>query len=108
MQFLGKRKWTIAALSLMFFGLPGAAAETKLLRYPDIHKNKIVFCHGGDLYVSSVTGKNVKRLTDFPGEELLPKFSPDGEQIAFTAEFAGSKDVYIMPARGGNATRLTY
>ena len=87
----------IAALIIIFFGLPNAAAETKLLRYPDIYKNKIVFCYAGDLYTASVTGKNVKRLTDFPGEELLPKFSPDGEQIAFTAEFAGNKDVYVMP-----------
>ena len=108
MRFIGKQKWTIAALIFMFFGLPGAAAETKLLRYPDIHKNRIVFCYGGDVYTSSITGKNVKRLTDFPGEELLPKFSPDGEQIAFTAEFEGNKDVYVMPAQGGKATRLPY
>ena len=103
-----KRKWLIAALIFTFFGLPGAATETKLLRYPDIYKNKIVFCYGGDVYTSSLSGKNVKRLTDFPGEELLPKFSPDGEQIAFTAEFEGNKDVYVMPAQGGKATRLTY
>ena len=101
MQSVEKAKWLVAALFLMLVALPSAAAETKLLRYPDIHKNKIVFCYGGDLYISSVTGENVKRLTDFPGEELLPKFSPDGEQIAFTAEFEGNKDVYVMPAQGG-------
>ena len=60
------------------------------------------------MYTASVTGKNVKRLTDFPGEELLPKFSPDGEQIAFTAEFDGTKDVYVMSVHGGKAKRLTF
>jgi tricorn protease len=108
MQFAEKRKCFAAALIVLCFGLPNAAAETKLLRYPDIFKNKIVFCYGGDLYIASVNGKNVKRLTDFPGEELLPKFSPDGKQIAFTAEFAGNKDVYVMPALGGKPTRLTF
>jgi len=108
MQFVEKRKWFVAALAVLCFGLPDVAAETKLLRYPDIYKNKIVFCYGGDLYTSSVTVKNVKRLTDFPGEELLPKFSPDGKQIAFTAEFAGNKDVYVMSALGGKAKRLTF
>ncbi|MGZ5422993.1 MAG: S41 family peptidase [Candidatus Aminicenantales bacterium] len=78
------------------------------MRYPDIYNSRIVFSYGGDLYVSPVTGKNVKRLTDFPGEELLAKFSPDGEQIAFTAEFEGNKDIYVMPAQGGKAKRLTY
>ncbi len=108
MQFIGNRKWFIVALIVLFFNLPNAAAETKLLRYPDIHGNKIVFCYSGDLYVASATGKNVKRLTSFPGEEVLPKFSPDGTQIAFTAEFAGSKDIYVMPAQGGAAKRLTF
>ena len=108
MQFGEKRKWLVAALTIIFFGLPNEAAETKLLRYPDIYKNKIVFCYAGDLYTASVTGKNVKRLTDFPGEELWPKFSPDGEQIAFTAEFDGNKDVYVMPVLGGKAKRLTF
>ncbi|MGZ5478018.1 MAG: DPP IV N-terminal domain-containing protein, partial [Candidatus Aminicenantales bacterium] len=108
MQLVEKGKWLVAALSLMLVALPSAAAETKLLRYPDIYNSRIVFSYGGDLYVSPVTGKNVKRLTDFPGEELLAKFSPDGEQIAFTAEFEGNKDIYVMPAQGGKAKRLTY
>ena len=108
MQLVKQRRWVLAVLIIVVFGMPGAAAETKLLRYPDIHKDKIVFCYGGDLYTASATGKNVKRLTDFPGEELLPKFSPDGELIVFTAEFAGDKDVYVMPVHGGKPQRLTF
>jgi tricorn protease len=108
MHFGEVRKALMAALVIAFAVLPGAAAETRLLRYPDIHKDKIVFCYGGDIYTAFVTGENVKRLTSFPGEELLPKFSPDGERIAFTAEFEGGKDVYVMSAHGGKPTRLTY
>jgi len=84
------------------------ANETRLLRYPDVSRNKIAFCYGGDLYISSVDGKNVRQLTSFPGEEMLPKFSPDGKQIAFTAEFDGNKEVYTMPVSGGKPKRLTF
>ena len=94
----------------LFVSLPmaGFAEETRLLRYPDIHENSIVFCYGGDLYIAASDGTRVKQLTSFPGEELLPKFSPDGQQIAFTAEFEGNKDVYVMSVHGGKPKRLTY
>ena len=108
MKSLGNRQWLIATFLLVFLRMESPASETRMLRYPDIHKNQIVFCYGGDLYLSSVTGQNVKQLTSFPGEELLPKFSPDGERIAFTAEFEGNKDVYVMSAHGGKPKRLTY
>ena len=98
--------WLIGLLALL--PMAGFPAETRLLRYPDIQGNSIAFCYGGDLYVASATGRNVKRLTAFPGEELLPKFSPDGKRIAFTAEFEGNKDVYVMPAEGGPVQLLTY
>ncbi|HNY01775.1 MAG TPA: PDZ domain-containing protein [Bacteroidales bacterium] len=87
---------------------PLATGDTRLLRYPDIFKNKIVFCYGGDLYLSSVSGSKVMHLTSFPGEEQFPKFSPDGEQIAFTAEFEGNKDVYLISVHGGKTRRLTF
>ena len=83
-------------------GFGDAAAETRLLRYPDIQGDMLAFCYGGDKYTASTSGGNVKQITDFPGEELSPKFSPDGRQIAFTAEFEGNKDVYVMPVRAGS------
>ena len=94
----------------LFVSLPmaGFAEETRLLRYPDIHEHTIVFCYGGDLYTASSDGTRVKQLTSFPGEEMLPKFSPDGQQIAFTAEFEGNKDVYVMSVHGGKPKRLTF
>lgn len=93
---------------LAIWPLAGLSQETRLLRYPDIHRNAIVFCYGGDLYLASDEGKNVRQLTSFPGEEMLPKFSPDGRWIAFTAEFDGNKDVYVMSVRGGKPKHLTY
>ncbi len=98
----------MGVLIFTFAGLAGAAAETRLLRYPDIQKGQIAFCYGGDIYTASVNGQNVRRLTSFPGEELLPKFSPDGQQIVFTAEFEGNKEIYVMSVRGGKPKRLTF
>jgi tricorn protease len=99
----------VLAVGFLVFGPQTALSrETRLLRYPDIHGDKIVFCYGGDLYISSMAGGGVRRLTSLPGEELLPKFSPDGRQIAFTAEFEGNKDVYVMPVSGGAPRRLTF
>ncbi len=84
------------------------ANETKMLRYPDISRDKIVFCYGGDIYIGNLDGRKVKQITSFIGEEMFPKFSPDGRHIAFTAEFDGNREVYVMPVEGGKLKRLTF
>ncbi len=81
---------------------------TKLLRYPDVFENQVVFCYAGDLWKSDFDGQNVVRLTAHPGQELFPKFSPDGKQIAFTGQYDGDDQVYVIPAEGGEPKRLTY
>ncbi len=101
-------KWIIAVFIIVLFSVASIAKETKILRYPDIYKDKIVFCYGGNLYLASSDGRNVMQLTSFSGEEMLPKFSPDGEQIAFTAEFEGNKEIYVIPVNGGKPKRLTF
>jgi len=99
----------VLAVGLLVLGPQAVSSrETRLLRYPDIHGDKIVFCHGGDLHIASIDGGSARRLTSLPGEELLPKFSPDGRWIAFTAEFEGNKDVFVMPVFGGTPRRLTF
>lgn len=108
MNIMKRKKWLVAVLLIIIMGVRNYATETKMLRYPDIHKNKIVFCYGGNIYISTIEGKDVKQLTSFPGEEMLPKFSPDGKQIAFTAEFDGNKEIYVMPVTGGKPRRLTF
>jgi len=84
------------------------AAGTKLLRFPDIWHDRIVFSYAGDLWTSSAAGGTAVRLTSHPGLELFGKFSPDGEQIAFTAQYAGDEQVYVMPSGGGAPRQLTF
>jgi tricorn protease len=82
--------------------------DMRLLRQPDIHSDRIVFVHGGNLWIVPATGGEARRLTSAAGYESLPKFSPDGTQIAFSGEYDGNNDVYVMPATGGEPVRLTF
>ncbi|MFC4728052.1 S41 family peptidase [Coralloluteibacterium thermophilus] len=85
-----------------------ADSPSKLLRFPDIHGERIAFVHAGDIYVVNAAGGTAQRLTSHPGQELYPKFSPDGSQIAFSAEYNGTRQVYVMPAAGGPPRQLTW
>ena len=99
------------SLTLAFATLVGpsvAEAQTKLLRFPDISGDRVVFCHAGDLWTASATGGTATRLTSHPGEELFPKFSPDGQWIAFTGQYDGDEQVYVVRATGGVPEQLTY
>ncbi|MBC7900278.1 MAG: PD40 domain-containing protein, partial [Saprospiraceae bacterium] len=86
----------------------GAFAQTKLLRFPDIHGDKVVFTFGGDLWVSSSAGGAASRLTAHPGVETYAKFSADGKWIAFTGQYDGDEQVYVIPAGGGEPKQLTF
>jgi tricorn protease len=85
-----------------------ADAQTKLLRFPDIHGDKVVFTYAGDLWTASTSGGTASRLTAHPGLELFAKFSPDGKQIAFTGQYDGDEQVYVIPSSGGEPKQLTY
>jgi tricorn protease len=84
------------------------SGPTRLLRYADISKDRVVFSYAGDLWTASREGGAARRLTASPGDKLDPKFSPDGKFIAFTASYDGNPDVYLIPAEGGEPKRLTY
>jgi tricorn protease len=81
---------------------------TKLLRFADISKDRVVFAYAGDLWIASREGGTARRLTSHVGDELFPKFSPDGKWIAFTGEYDGNPDVYVISAEGGEPKRLTF
>jgi tricorn protease len=83
-------------------------AQTKLLRFPDIHGEQVVFSYGGDLWLAPASGGSATRLTAHPGKELFAKFSPDGRWIAFTGQYDGDEQVYVMPATGGVPKQLTF
>ena len=88
------------ALLLLCLALAFASrsnAQTKVLRFPDIHEDKVVFTYGGDLWIASTAGGMATRLTAHPGLELFAKFSPDGNWIAFTGQYDGDEQVYIIP-----------
>jgi tricorn protease len=81
---------------------------TRLLRHPDIHGDRIAFSYGGDLWIADARGGDARRLTSDPGLELFPKFSPDGRWIAFTGEYSGTKQVFVISADGGLPKQLTF
>ena len=85
-----------------------SAAPTRLLRFPDIHMGKVAFVYAGDIYIAGVSGGTARRLTSDEGMEIFPKFSPDGSQIAFSAEYNGTRQVYVMPSTGGTPKQLTW
>ncbi len=82
--------------------------NTKLLRYPDVHRYNVVFVYGGDLWSVKTQGGTATRLTAHPGLELFPKYSPDGKWIAFTGQYDGDEQVYVIPAEGGTPKQLTF
>jgi tricorn protease len=84
-------------------------AEAKMLRHPTYSKGKIAFTYLGDLWTANEDGKNAERLTDNKARDMLPRFSPDGNWIAFSSNRAGNYDVYVIPAAGGGKPRqLTF
>jgi tricorn protease len=85
-----------------------ASAQTRLLRFPDVHGDRVVFTYAGDLWMASTDGGAAWRLTSHPGVELFARFSPDGGSIAFTGQYDGDEQVYVMPAAGGVPRQLTY
>jgi tricorn protease len=85
-----------------------ALAQTKLLRFPDIHGDRVAFTYGGDLWTAPAVGGTALRLTAHPGLELFAKFSPDGQWIAFTGQYDGDEQVYVIPATGGVPRQLTF
>ena len=78
------------------------------MRFPDVHGNAVVFVYGEDIWSVATEGGVATRLTIHDGEERFPKFSPDGTMIAFTGEYDGNADVYVMNAYGGEIKRITY
>ncbi|MDZ7295227.1 MAG: PDZ domain-containing protein [candidate division KSB1 bacterium] len=88
------------------FGLY-AQEEARLLRFPAIYGDQIVFTYAGDLYTVPASGGVARKLTSHEGYEMFPRFSPDGTWIAFTGQYDGNTEVYLMPAQGGVPRRLT-
>ncbi|MDX2445385.1 MAG: hypothetical protein QNK30_16435, partial [Bacteroidales bacterium] len=78
------------------------------MRQPTVSKTDIVFVYANDLWKADRNGGDAMRLTTNEGYESLPHFSPDEQWIAFSAQYEGNTDVYVIPATGGSPKRLSY
>lgn len=82
--------------------------NARLLRFPATNSSEVVFSYAGDLWTVPIQGGEARRLTSYIGYEMLARYSPDGKTIAFTGEYDGNREVYSIPAGGGEPVRLTY
>lgn len=85
-----------------------ATEDARMLRFPNINRNLIVFVYAGDIWTVDSNGGEARRLTSHPGLELFPKISPDGKWIAFSGEYSGSRQIFVIPSNGGEPRQLTW
>src|SRR2546423_14715529 len=107
------RSFILAVLLLAYAAsAPAQAArageQARLLRFPDIHGDMIAFVYAGDIWTVPAAGGTARRLTSHPGLELFPKFSPDGRWLAFSGEYDGTRQIFVISVDGGAPRQLTY
>ena len=85
-----------------------AQIDARMFRQPDVSATQIAFVYAGDIWVVPKRGGVAGRLSSPRGEELFPRFSPDGTKIAFSANYDGNLDVYVVPSQGGDPVRVTH
>ncbi len=103
------RLLTAVAFAALSSALAHAQTEHPAFSFrPDIHGSKVLFTSEGDLWLGNIKTDTAQRITSAPGTETAAHFSPNGKYIAFTADYDGHYDVYIMDADGGTPRRLTY
>lgn len=100
--------WSLILFVFLCSVFSYASQEARVLRFPAIHGDQVVFSYAGDLYTVPSTGGMARKLTNDEGFELFARFSPDGKSIAFTGEYDGNREVYLIPSQGGIPKRLTY
>lgn len=93
---------------VMMISYVGFSQGTQLLRQPTLSETHVVFVYANDLWKAPLNGGDAVRLTSDEGYESSPHFSKDGKMIAFTAQYDGNVDVYVIPAEGGEPRRMTY
>ena len=79
-----------------------------MMREPAVSATQIAFVYAGDIWVVDKAGGVALRLSSPKGEESFPCFSPDGKLLAFTGDYDGNEDIFVMPRTGGLPQRLTH
>ncbi len=107
-----RRVVTLSALAMLSFvagiNIRATSTDTRLLAQPAVSATHVAFVYAGDLWSATIAGAEVHRLTTSEGEISSPAFSPDGRMIAFSADYDGNTDVYVVPVDGGAPRRLTW
>ncbi len=106
-----RNTFSLALIAITFFIQSISAQntqDTRLLHSPAISEQHIAFVYAEDLWIANLDGSNPKRLTIDEGIESNPVFSPDGTHLAFSAQYDGNTDVFVIPASGGIPKRLTW
>ena len=83
-------------------------AQAALPRFPQPYGDRIVFAADGNVWSVPKTGGTAERLTSAPGQDMMPRVSPDGRWIAYTEASKAGTDIWVIPANGGAARRLTF
>lgn len=101
-----------ASFYFLFWGLlcsmqMQAQMSAKLIQHPDVSKTHVVFTYGNDLWIVPKTGGQASRLSSPVGRETNARFSPDGNTVAFEANYDGNQDLYTLDIRGGVPKRVT-
>jgi tricorn protease len=99
---------TVLAPPLLTPRVAANGTQTRLLRSPTVSATRIAFAYANNIWTVDRAGGSARRLTSFQGETSNPHFSPDGSWIAFSGEYAGNVDAYVVPAEGGEPKRLTW
>ncbi len=102
------KKLIFVIIFISIISLGFSSDEARLMRFPDISGDLVSFVYAGDIWTVPSNGGVAKHLTSHEGMELFPKISPDGKWIAFSAEYSGSRQIYVMPSEGGTPKQLTY
>jgi len=103
-----KRILTVLAALLPLLAFAADRQEARLLRFPAVGGDNIVFSYAGDLYRVGIGGGDAQKLTSHVGYEVFPRISPDGKTVAFTGQYDGNTEVYTIPVTGGEPRRITY
>lgn len=103
------KKILLSLISLILFSGLMAENDVRLLRFPAIYGNQVVFTYAGDLYTVTSDGGTARKLTSYAeGYEMFARFSHDGKTIAFTGQYDGNTEVFTIPSTGGVPERITY
>jgi tricorn protease len=105
----GPRSFLLSTLlATVVLGTPALAAQTLMLRSPDVSADHVVFAYAQNIWIAPRAGGAARQLTTFQGHASGPRFSPYGQWVAFSGEYAGNLDVYVVPVTGGSPKRLTW